>query len=368
MVAHGDALATAIEEARRLYESGELAEAQAVLGEALAGVPEGAQDAETVAADRLYAAVVAALGEPQTARPWAARAYATGRDVLGPAHPETLAAAATLASVLRSLGHNGPAARLYAYLAEALSTVDGPCSVTALAARADLASVWYADGDCDRARMMLAEVYALHRDQHGEAHPATIKMAARLGRMARDCGDTFTAQEYFDEARVTSYRHLGPDDPLTTAIAELASAPADPNHTCREARPTPSQRPDTAGPRPPRWLDEPRDARQPRRYDARPVAPYAPPPRPPVPAGGRRHRSPLRTFILVVLAILLAVALGLAGVALARARGPQSARSAGIGAAPVPTALAGPSQITAAALPDDAAASSAAAAGISARV
>lgn len=342
-MAHGDALATALGEARRLYENGELAEAQAVLGEALAGVPEGAQDVETVAADRLYAAVLTALGEPQDARPWAARAYATGRDVLGPAHPETLAAAATLAAVLRTLDHPGQAARLYAYLAETLATLQGPRSHTALAARADLAAARYADGDCDRARAMLAEVHALHRDQHGAADAATIKMAALLGRMARDCGDSLAAHEYFDEARTASYRHLGPDDPLTVAVADLTNAPADPGHACGGAPPatSPPERP--RGPQPP---PAPRQRGRERTGAARPppVAPY--PPRSAKGVGAvrrRRRRSVPRTVLLVLLAILLAVALGLAAVALARGWRPQWTPAAGTGGttAPITTVVGG---------------------------
>ncbi|HZN72196.1 MAG TPA: fibronectin type III domain-containing protein [Micromonosporaceae bacterium] len=327
-----DSLAVATEDARRLCQDGDLAGAHLVLRDALAGLPPQVRDPDVAVATRLFASVLAALGDPHTARSSAEVAYDTCLDVFGPTHAETLAAAATLASVLRTMGSHADAGELYEYLAETLSTVEGSRSRPALAAQADLATAWHAQGDCARARATLAAALAAHREAYGEGDPASIRMAARLGRMARDCGEFAVAQEYLDEARLACQYHLPADDPLTFAVVALQHAPPDPDHQCGHGRTqtVPVQRA--------RVIEWPPDE-APEPVTAPPALVPAPVQIATVPAPARRPRHRAATTRIAVLLGLAAVlvAAGAGAVALARTRAPQSTDTAQTSATGSPT-------------------------------
>ena len=132
--------------------------------------------------------MLVALGEPHSARGWAAFAYAATTRLHGRSDPRTVSAAATLAAVLHRVGSHSRAARLYQEVILELTAQDGPESLRVLAAHADLATVEYARGQCRSARDRLQDAWELHREVYGDGHPSGIKMLARLGAMQRDCG------------------------------------------------------------------------------------------------------------------------------------------------------------------------------------
>jgi hypothetical protein len=236
-------------EAHRLMAAGDLAAAERTLADALAdtnGNPTAASPAIADAAG-LLAHVLVALGEPESARGWAAYAHTANRRLHGPDDGRTVRAAATLAAVLHRVGAHARAARLYREVIHRLSTMEGEHGADTIAARADLATVLHARGECAEARALLAEVWEDHRAVYGDGHPAGIKMLARLGAMARDCGDLTAASRYFADVRALSRARLPADHPMVAQIEALAAAAPAPGHTCREAPnppgtdPTPSE-------------------------------------------------------------------------------------------------------------------------------
>jgi tetratricopeptide (TPR) repeat protein len=217
-----------------LYEAGDLSAAQLLLGDALAAAdtdPDNATSALAEAAS-LHSRVLVGLGEPHSARAWATFAYDAERRLHGPSHERTIRSAATLASVLHRTGHHADSAALYGAVIEGLTALEGPESPQVLAAHADLATVEYARGECDIARARLAEAWDMTREAYGDAHPAGIRMLARLGAMERDCGRFTEAHQHLAHARELTRAYLEPDHPLVAQITSLSRAPANPHHNC----------------------------------------------------------------------------------------------------------------------------------------
>ncbi|TCB92117.1 tetratricopeptide repeat protein [Micromonospora zingiberis] len=233
------------DQAHDLVSAGDLAGAQRLLADALTGADPRPANAtpELAEAASLHARVLVALGEPHSARGWAAFAYAATTRLHGRADPRTVAAAATLAAVLHRVGSWSRAARLYQEVIIELTATDGPESLRVLAAHADLATVEYARGQCQVARDRLQDAWELHREVYGDGHPSGIKMLARLGSMQRDCGQFSEAHDNLALARELSRQHLAPDDPLTAQVAALARAAANPDHACADTPPVSSQDP-----------------------------------------------------------------------------------------------------------------------------
>ncbi|MDG4808695.1 tetratricopeptide repeat protein [Micromonospora sp. WMMD1120] len=228
------------DQAHHLVSAGDLAGAQRLLSDALTDAdPRPANaTAELAEAASLQARVLIALGEPHSARGWAAFAYAATTRLHGRADPRTVAAAATLAAVLHRVGSHSRAARLYQEVIIELTAQDGPESLRVLAAHADLATVEYARGQCTVARDRLQDAWELHREVYGDGHPSGIKMLARLGAMQRDCGQFAEAHDNLALARELCRQHLPADDPLAAQVASLARAAANPDHVCADNPPT----------------------------------------------------------------------------------------------------------------------------------
>jgi hypothetical protein len=208
--------------------------ARAVLTDALDPVDADPQRAspDLATAAALFARILIALGDPHGARLWAGFAHAA-EDRLHGAHDErTVAAAALHAAVLHRIGNHGRAAQLYHDLVGELAALDGPDSPRALAAEADLATAEHAAGHCTAARSRLRDAWARHREVHGDAAPAGIKMLARLGSMERECGRDAEAQEHLALAQELSARYLPADHPLATQATILAQASPTGRHIC----------------------------------------------------------------------------------------------------------------------------------------
>ncbi|GAA0373896.1 hypothetical protein GCM10009541_15440 [Micromonospora gifhornensis] len=233
------------DQAHDLVSAGDLAGAQRLLADALTGADPRPAHAtpELAEAASLHARVLVALGEPHSARGWAAFAYAATTGLHGRSDPRTVAAAATLAAVLHRVGSWSRAARLYQEVIIELTATDGPESLRVLAAHADLATVEYARGQCQVARDRLQDAWELHREVYGDGHPSGIKMLARLGSMQRDCGQFSEAHDNLALARELSRQHLAPDDPLTAQVAALARAAANPDHVCADNPPVSNEDP-----------------------------------------------------------------------------------------------------------------------------
>ncbi|GAA4472597.1 tetratricopeptide repeat protein [Phytohabitans houttuyneae] len=217
-----------------LFEAGDLSAAQLLLGDALAAADTDPDNATSALADAasLHSRVLVGLGEPHSARAWATFAYEAESRLYGPTHERTIRAAATLASVLHRIGNHADSASLYSTVIEGLTALEGPESPQVLAAHADLATVEYARGECDIARARLAEAWDMTREAYGDAHPAGIRMLARLGAMERDCGRFTEAHQHLAHARELTRAYLEPDHPLVAQIAALSRAPANPHHNC----------------------------------------------------------------------------------------------------------------------------------------
>ncbi|TDC42469.1 tetratricopeptide repeat protein, partial [Micromonospora sp. KC213] len=258
-------------QAQQLVSAGDLAGAQRLLADALAEVDPRPDHASPELADAagLQARVLVALGEPHSARGWAAFAYAASTRLHGRSDERTIAAAATLAAVLHRVGSDARAARLYSEVILELTAHDGPESLRVLAAHADLATVEYARGQCGQARERLQDAWELHREVYGDGHPSGIKMLARLGAMQRDCGRFSEAQDTLALARDLARQHLDTADPLARQVTTLARSAADPEHVCADDRPprdptpvVPAARtasPEEGPPDPPAWPAAPAD-------------------------------------------------------------------------------------------------------------
>ncbi|MFE9654896.1 tetratricopeptide repeat protein [Micromonospora sp. NPDC006431] len=226
-------------QAHHLVSEGDLAGAQRLLADALIDADPRPANASPVLAEAagLQARVLIALGEPHSARGWAAFAYAAATRLYGRSDERTVTAAATLAAVLHRVGSEARAARLYSNVIIELTARDGPESQRVLAAHADLATVEYARGQCEIARDRLQDAWELHREVYGDDHPSGIKMLAKLGAMERDCGRYAESHEHLALAEELCRQHLPTDDPLTAQVAGLARAAADPDHVCAEPEP-----------------------------------------------------------------------------------------------------------------------------------
>ncbi|MEU5720212.1 tetratricopeptide repeat protein [Micromonospora sp. NPDC047738] len=226
-------------QAHHLVSEGDLAGAQRLLADALVDADPRPANAspELAEAAGLQARVLIALGEPHSARGWAAFAYAAATRLYGRSDERSVTAAATLAAVLHRVGSDARAARLYSNVIIELTARDGPESQRVLAAHADLATVEYARGQCEIARDRLQTTWELHREVYGDDHPSGIKMLAKLGAMERDCGRYAESHEHLALAEELCRQHLPTDDPLTAQVAGLARAAADPDHVCAEPEP-----------------------------------------------------------------------------------------------------------------------------------
>ncbi|MFU8849748.1 tetratricopeptide repeat protein [Micromonospora sp. SL1-18] len=229
-------------QAHHLVAEGDLAGAQRLLADALTDADPRPANAtpELAEAAGLQARVLVALGEPHTARGWAAFAYAAATRLYGRSDERTVTAAATLAAVLHRVGSDARAARLYSDVIIELTARDGPEAQRVLAAHADLATVEYARGHCDVARDRLQDTWELHREVYGDGHPSGIKMLAKLGAMERDCGRHAESHEHLTLAEELCELHLPADDPLAAQVTGLVRAGADPDHVC--AAPAPPTR------------------------------------------------------------------------------------------------------------------------------
>ncbi|MDZ5447049.1 tetratricopeptide repeat protein [Micromonospora sp. 4G57] len=235
-------------QAHHLVSAGDLAGAQRLLADALTDADPRPANASPELADAagLQARVLVALGEPHSARGWAAFAYAAATRLYGRADERTITAAATLAAVLHRVGSDARAARLYSDVIIELTARDGPESMRVLAAHADLATVEYARGQCEVARDRLQDAWELHREVYGDGHPSGIKMLAKLGAMERDCGRYTASHEHLTLAEELCRAYLPADDPLAAQVAALSGAAADPDHVC--ADPEPPARPAPVAP------------------------------------------------------------------------------------------------------------------------
>ncbi|WIM95028.1 fibronectin type III domain-containing protein [Actinoplanes oblitus] len=234
------ALAELTARAQTLTSAGDLTGARAVLTEVLrsADADPRRATAELAVAAALFARVLIALGDPQSARLWAAFAHAAEEQLHGPRDERTIAAAATHAAVLYRVGQYGRAALVYHDLVGELARIDDPEAPRVLAAEADLATAEHAAGHCAAARARLTGAWRRYRDRYGEDAPPAIKMLARLGAMERECGREAAARDHLATARRLSERHLPAGHPLIRQAAELAEAERSGRHTCgRMSRP-----------------------------------------------------------------------------------------------------------------------------------
>ncbi|HWS38344.1 MAG TPA: fibronectin type III domain-containing protein [Actinoplanes sp.] len=259
-------LATVTAQAQTLSSAGDLAGARAVLDDLLRTADADPRRAtvDLAVAAALHARVLIALGDPETARLWAAFAHSAEERLHGRRDERTIAAAALHAAVLQRVGQHGRAASVYHDLIGELALVDGPDSLRVLAAEADLATAEHAAGHCDTARIRLGRAWRRHRRLHGDASAAGIKMLARLGAMQSECGHDTEAREHLALAGELSARYLPADHPLARQTAALVSGAASGRHTCgrRDFRAFPRRPtvPDpAAAPEPPPADDRPTD-------------------------------------------------------------------------------------------------------------
>ena len=229
------ALAELTAQAQTLTSAGDLLGARAVLAHVLDPIdvadPQRAT-ADLAVAAALHARILIALGDPHSARLWAAFAHAAEDRLHGPHDERTLAAAVTHAAVLHRVGNHGRAAHVYHDLVLELINLDGPDSQRVLAAQADLATAEHSAGNCTAARARLTEAWTRHRRLYGDAAPSGIKMLARLGAMERECGRVSDAQHHLALAEELCGRYLPGDHPLRQQVTALAQAPASSRHHC----------------------------------------------------------------------------------------------------------------------------------------
>ncbi|BCY13987.1 hypothetical protein L3i22_090750 [Actinoplanes sp. L3-i22] len=233
-------LAELTAQAQTLSSAGDLTGARAVLADVLrtADADPRRATAELAVAAALFARVLIALGDPQSARLWAAFAHAAEEQLHGRNDERTVAAAATHAAVLHRIGQYGRAALVYHDLVGALAHLDDPESARVLAAEADLATAEHAAGHCAAARARLTGAWRRHQRLFGESAPAGIKMLARLGAMERECGRDAASRDHLATALRLSREHLPADHPLARQAAALVEGERSGRHTCgRMTRP-----------------------------------------------------------------------------------------------------------------------------------
>ncbi|MFI1994417.1 fibronectin type III domain-containing protein [Actinoplanes sp. NPDC020271] len=271
-------LAELTAQAQTLSSAGDLTGARAVLAEVLrtADADPRRATAELAVAAALFARVLIALGDPQSARLWAAFAHAAEEQLHGPRDERTIAAAATHAAVLHLIGQYGRAALVYHDLVGELSHVDDPDSPRVLAAEADLATAEHAAGHCAAARARLTGAWRRHHRRYGESAPASIKMLARLGAMERECGRDAASRDHLGTALRLAEEHLPAGHLLTRQAAALVAGERSGRHTC--GRMTRPGRDDDTEPRPGGFRPFPRRPTVPDPGGRKPTTKYLPAP------------------------------------------------------------------------------------------
>ncbi|SFF03999.1 hypothetical protein SAMN05421541_105360 [Actinoplanes philippinensis] len=227
-------LAELTAQAQTLTSAGDLAGARDVLADVLrtADADPRRATADLAVAAALHARVLIALGDPESARLWAAFAHSAEERLHGARDERTIAAAAMHAAVLQRIGQHGRASSVYHDLVGELAALEGPDSPRVLAAEADLATAEHAAGHCSTARSRLARAWRRHSRVHGDAAPAGIKMLARLGAMERECGLATESAEHLALASELCARYLAADHPLARQSAALVAGTSSGRHTC----------------------------------------------------------------------------------------------------------------------------------------
>jgi hypothetical protein len=227
-------IADAVWEAQTHIEADKLPTALIALREALSTVTLDPDCPVPDIADaaRLYAGVLISLGESYSALLYSTYAHKATRLLDKPTSLRAIQADLIHAFVLRATARLGDSVTLYRDVVQRLAQRFGPAGRPALAGRADMAVAMHAAGACKEAGKTLHRTYVSHREAFGAADPQGIRMLAKLGVMARDCGGFELAHQYFDEAKARCAQHFSYTDPLSRHVTTAARASSDPAHTC----------------------------------------------------------------------------------------------------------------------------------------
>src|ERR1051326_8104747 len=161
----------AVRVAQSYIDAGDLAEALVALRTALLGVTLEPREPDPDLADaaRLYAGVLASLGEPHSATPFSAYAHQAAKVMDEPTSSRALQADLIHSFVLRVTGQMAEAVALYRDVVQRLGLRFGPEGRPALASQADLAVALHAAGECTEARQTLHRTYFTRSEEHTSA-------------------------------------------------------------------------------------------------------------------------------------------------------------------------------------------------------
>ncbi len=215
--------------ARIALHRGELAEAEAILGEALGIGERELGVASPLVGDLLndMCIVIHEQGRTDEALPVCRRALAAREAAYGPDHPRVATTLNNLAIVLQDAGDLDEAAAAGERVLEMRRRLLGPQHPRVATALNNLGLTYKRKGDLDRAEALYRESLELRRKVYGDDHPRVATALGNLAGVDRDRGDLELAEARYREAVAIIERALGPDHPeLTSALGGLAQIAA----------------------------------------------------------------------------------------------------------------------------------------------
>lgn len=197
-----------------LSDLGDLAGAEALLADGLAGLPEPAVAAR-LQLETERAELMLRGPDHRTALEAAAALWPQTELTLGPAHAATLRSGTILARALAEDGRHEEAIALLRVVVERQSQRLGPAHPQTLRQRAALLIALLQSRDYEQALELAREQVALNLEVFGPAHPATIGDHSLHGSALRGLGRHDEAAVEFERAHAGFRDKFGPNHPHT---------------------------------------------------------------------------------------------------------------------------------------------------------
>ena len=182
---------------------------------------KGSNDPALVIATCNLGASLQQQGDLQGARRLLGEALEASRESLGANHAQTLTCLSNYAGVLKDLGETQRAFALFREELEACRKLLGAAHPDTITSLQNLGTILKQQGDLDGAEQMLRDALQQARAGLGARHPITIVATYNLGGLERARGKLGASWSLVDEAARLALQVLGSEHPHTRRILEV---------------------------------------------------------------------------------------------------------------------------------------------------
>ena len=228
--AHGATLGSLSNLARVRGEQGRLAEAEAMLREAVrvhragdAALGKGAHTSTLRCINQL-ANVLHEQGKSHAAEELFQEALAGRTAALGPAHADTLGTANDLANVYLALGQLAQAEQLYSNALSTMRAQHGDDHLSTLAIMHNAGTALMQQGELAKAEQLLAEALRMRRRELGDANPDTLSTMMSMAMLLAEAGRPEEAAPLYQEGLRLRRTTLGATHPDTLLAVSNTAA------------------------------------------------------------------------------------------------------------------------------------------------